>query len=316
MSLNPDIAAFLELVGNGRASGKRVPMHQMSPDQAREQFDQSSQLMDAGGEALEVVEPLHIATRDGARLAARLYSRRPLEQGLVRPALLYFHGGGYVVGSLDSHDSLCRNLAAMADCVVVSVAYRRAPEFRFPTAVEDALDAWTWLVAESDRLGIDTRRLAVGGDSVGGSLATVLATQPLDTAPLLQVLIYPVTDASRSRPSIERYGEGHLLEKASLEWFYNHYQRDATDRHDPRFSPLLGEIPPNLPPVLLILAECDPLHDEGVAYAQHLQQAGVAVELKVYAGMTHDFIRMGAIVDDAEEAQQHIAQRLRAVFAH
>ncbi|MDO7899401.1 alpha/beta hydrolase [Pseudomonas citrulli] len=315
MSLNPDIAAFLELVGHGRASGKQVPMHQMSPDQAREQFDQSSRLMDAGGEALEVVEPVQVPTRDGARLAARLYSDRPLGPGPARPALLYFHGGGYVVGSLDSHDSLCRNLAAMADCVVVSVAYRRAPEFRFPTAVEDALDAWTWLVAESGRLGIDPRRLAVGGDSVGGSLATVLAAQPLANAPLLQVLIYPVTDASRGRPSIERYGEGHLLEKASLEWFYSHYQRTPGDRHDPRFSPLLGDLPADLPPVLLILAECDPLHDEGVAYAQHLQQAGVAVELKVYAGMTHDFLRMGAIVDDAEAAQQHIAQRLRAVFA-
>ncbi|MCQ6259202.1 alpha/beta hydrolase [Pseudomonas sp. Q11] len=315
MSLNPDIAAFLELVGNGRASGKRVPMHRMSPAEAREQFDQSSLLMDAGGEALEVVQALRIPTRDGAHLSARLYSNALLDAGLARPALLYFHGGGYVVGSLDSHDSLCRNLAAMADCVVVSVAYRLAPEFRFPTAADDALNAWAWLVAESGRLGIDARRLAVAGDSVGGSLATVLAAQPLDTPPLLQVLIYPVTDASRSTASIARYGEGHLLEKDSLSWFYEHYQRAADDRHDPRFSPLLADIPAHMPPTLLVLAECDPLHDEGMAYAERLQQAGVAVELKVYAGMTHDFIRMGAIVDDAEEAQQHIAQRLVAVFA-
>jgi len=315
MSLNPDIAAFLELVGNGRASGKRVPMHQMSPAEAREQFDQSSLLMDAGGETLEVVETLSIATRDGACLTARLYSSGALTQAAARPALLYLHGGGYVVGSLDSHDSLCRNLAAMADCVVVSVAYRLAPEFRFPTAAEDALDAWTWLVAEAPRLGIDARRLAVAGDSVGGSLATVLAAQPLEPAPRLQVLIYPVTDASRSTASIERYGEGYLLEKDSLNWFYEHYQRAATDRLDPRFSPLLAEIPPNMPPALLVLAECDPLHDEGVAYARHLQQAGVAVELKVYAGMTHDFMRMGAIVDEAEEAQQQIARRLQDAFA-
>ena len=315
MPLNPDIAAFLELVGNGRASGKRVPMHQMSPVEAREQFDQSSLLMDAGGEALDVVEALQIPARDGAHLAARLYSNRALEAGAARPALVYFHGGGYVVGSLDSHDSLCRNLAAMADCVVVSVAYRLAPEFRFPTAVDDALDAWKWLVTEGQRLGIDARRLAVAGDSVGGSLATVLAAQPLVTPPLLQVLIYPVTDASRSTASIERYGEGHLLEKDSLSWFYEQYQRDVNDRHDPRFSPLLAEICAGMPPALLVLAECDPLHDEGVAYAQRLRQAGVPVELKVYAGMTHDFMRMGAIVDDAEEAQQHIAQRLREVFA-
>lgn len=317
MSLNPDIAAFLELVGNGRASGKRLPMHALTPEQAREQFDQSSLMMEAGGEDLEVVDELQVPTRDGARLDARIYSNHALAEGAGRAALLYFHGGGYVVGSLDSHDSVCRALAAMADCVVLSVAYRLAPEFRFPTAADDAQDAWHWLVANAPRLGIDPRRLAVGGDSVGGSLATVLAAQPLATEvqPLLQVLIYPVTDASQGSASIERYGVGHLLEKDSLAWFYTHYQRDADDRLDPRFSPLLGKVGANGPPVLLILAECDPLHDEGVAYARHLQAAGVAVELKVYPGMTHDFLRMGAIIDEAEQAQQHIAERLVQVFA-
>ncbi|MNZ47087.1 Carboxylesterase NlhH [compost metagenome] len=317
MSLNPDIAAFLELVGNGRASGKRLPMHALTPEQAREQFDQSSLMMEAGGEDLEVVDELQVPTRDGARLDARVYSHHALSEGAGRAALLYFHGGGYVVGSLDSHDSVCRALAAMADCVVLSVAYRLAPEFRFPTAADDAQDAWHWLVANAPRLGIDARRLAVGGDSVGGSLATVLAAQPLATEvqPLLQVLIYPVTDASQGSASIERYGVGHLLEKDSLAWFYTHYQRDADDRLDPRFSPLLGKVGANVPPVLLILAECDPLYDEGVAYARHLQAAGVAVELKVYPGMTHDFLRMGAIIDEAEQAQQHIAERLVQVFA-
>jgi acetyl esterase len=317
MSLNPDIAAFLQLVGNGRASGKRVGMHELSPAEAREQFDQSSLLMDAGGEELEVVDELQFPVRDGTRLNARLYSNQPLSVGAGRPALLYFHGGGYVVGSLDSHDSLCRALAAMADCVVLSVAYRLAPEFRFPTAADDARDAWDWLVASAADLGIDAARLAIAGDSVGGSLTTVLAAQLTDAAvqPRLQVLIYPVTDASRGTPSIEEFGEGYLLEKASLQWFYEHYQRDASDRLDPRFSPLLAEVSANVAPVLLVLAECDPLHDEGVAYARHLQAAGVAVELKVYEGMTHDFMRMGAIIDEAEEAQGHIARRLVEVFA-
>ncbi|MBV4459305.1 alpha/beta hydrolase [Pseudomonas sp. COR58] len=316
MSLNPDIAAFLQLVGNGRASGKRAGMHELSPEQAREQFDQSSLLMDAGGEDLAVVDELRLPVRDGALLDARIYSDKPLQPGAKRPALLYFHGGGYVVGSLDSHDSLCRALASMADCVVLSVAYRLAPAFRFPTAADDARDAWDWLMGSAQDLGIDTARLAIAGDSVGGSLATVLAAQltQAPVRPLLQVLIYPVTDASRSTPTIERYAEGYLLEKASLEWFYSHYQRSAEDRLDPRFSPLLGEPSAQVAPVLLVLAECDPLHDEGVAYARHLQAAGVAVELKVYEGMTHDFMRMGAIVDEAEEAQQHIAERLRAVF--
>lgn len=317
MSLNPDIAAFLQLVGNGRASGKRVGMHQLSPAEAREQFDQSSLLMDAGGEELHVVDDLQLPVRDGALLNARIYSNQPLSAGAGRPALLYFHGGGYVVGSLDSHDSLCRALASMADCVVLSVAYRLAPEFRFPTAADDARDAWDWLVASAADLGVDASRLAVAGDSVGGSLATVLAAQLADAVvrPRLQVLIYPVTDASRSTPSIERFAEGHLLEKASLEWFYSHYQREPGDRFDPRFSPLLGEVSADVAPVLLVLAECDPLHDEGVAYARHLQTAELAVELKVYAGMTHDFMRMGAIVDEAEEAQLFIAGRLAQAFA-
>ncbi|WP_332761573.1 alpha/beta hydrolase [Pseudomonas koreensis] len=316
MSLNPDIAAFLQLVGNGRASGKRVGMHQLSPAEAREQFDQSSLLMDAGGEELQVVDELQLPVRDGALLNARIYSNQPLNAGAGRPALLYFHGGGYVVGSLDSHDSLCRALAAMADCVVLSVAYRLAPEFRFPTAADDARDAWDWLVASAADFGVDASRLAVAGDSVGGSLATVLAAQLADAVvrPRLQVLIYPVTDASRSTPSIDRFAEGHLLEKASLEWFYSHYQRESGDRFDPRFSPLLGEVSADVAPVLLVLAECDPLHDEGVAYACHLRAAGVAVELKVYAGMTHDFLRMGAIVDEAEEAQLFIAGRLGQAF--
>ncbi|OLU26323.1 lipase [Pseudomonas sp. PA15(2017)] len=317
MSLNPDIAAFLQLVGNGRASGKRVGMHELTPEQAREQFDQSSLLMDAGGEDLAVVDELQLPVRDGSLLGARVYSSQALKAGAGRPALLYFHGGGYVVGSLDSHDSLCRALASMVDCVVLSVAYRLAPEFRFPTAANDAQDAWNWLVASAQDLGLDRSRLAIAGDSVGGSLATVLAAQ-LTGAPVqprLQVLIYPVTDASRSTPTIERYAEGYLLEKASLDWFYNHYQRDVTDRLDPRFSPLLGEVSTVVAPVLLVLAECDPLHDEGVAYARHLQAAGVEVELKVYEGVTHDFMRMGSIIDEAEHAQRHIAERLMAVFA-
>lgn len=315
MSLNPDIAAFLELVGNGRASGKRLPMHALTPAQAREQFDQSSLLMDAGGEPLAVVEDLQLVARDGARLAARLYSDHPLEAQAGRPALLYFHGGGYVVGSLDSHDSLCRALSAMADCVVLSVAYRLAPEFRFPTAADDAVDAWNWLVSNAERLGIDAKRLAVGGDSVGGSLATVLATQVTELLPLLQVLIYPVTDASRPTASLQRYGSGYLLEKDTLSWFYEHYAGEPSDRLDPRFSPLLAQIAPNVAPVLLAVAECDPLHDEGVAYAAHLKEAGVAVDMKLYAGMTHDFMRMGAIVDEAEEALEWIADSLQVAFA-
>lgn len=320
MALNPDIAAYLELVGNGRSSGKSLPMHQLTVQQAREQFDQSSALMDPGlDEPLPRVETLFVPARDGTSLPARLYSPQGLSASPPLPGVLYLHGGGYVVGSLDSHDALCASLAERAGCVVLSLAYRLAPEWRFPTAAEDAEDAWCWLAAEAARLGIDPQRLAVAGDSVGGSLCAVLshrlALRGDASQPRLQVLIYPVTDASRTRQSIERYAVGHLLEKDSLEWFYQHYQRSPEDRQDPRFSPLLGAVPADLAPTLLLVAECDPLHDEGIAYAEHLRQGGAQVELCVYPGMTHDFLRMGAIVDEADDAKDMIADALVAALA-
>jgi acetyl esterase len=313
MALNPEIAAFLELVSAGRNAGKRQPMHTLTPVEARTQFDQSSLLMDPGSEEIECVETLWIDTRDGSTLEARLYSDQPLIAGAGLPGMLYLHGGGYVVGSLDSHDSLCRALAQKSGCAIVSVAYRLAPEWRFPTALNDAEDAWRWLLQCADSLGLSQARLAIGGDSVGGSLTTVLAdllAWQSGPRPGLQVLVYPVTDASRTTDSIQRWGEGHLLEKDTLAWFYRQYAGQPGDVADPRFSPLLGAVNASSAPALILLAECDPLHDEGVAYARHLQAGGVKVDLQVYPGMTHDFLRMGAIIDEAEEAQDRIALAL------
>ncbi|MFK0311185.1 alpha/beta hydrolase [Pseudomonas sp. NPDC090233] len=310
MSLNPDIAAYLQLVEAGRAEGKTLAMHAASPEQAREAFDQSSLLMSAGGDDLEHVEELHIPAADGTPLPARLYSAHGISRDRLQPAVLYFHGGGYVVGSLDSHDALCRTLAARSGCVVVSVAYRLAPQWRFPVAANDALDAWQWLLAEGAAFGIDAGRLAVAGDSVGGSLATVVANHA-DVSPRLQVMIYPVTDASRWHDSVQRYASGYLLEADTLEWFYQHYQRSAEDRRDPRFSPLLETAERLRVPALLLLAECDPLFDEGRAYAARLKAQGVEVEERIYPGMTHDFMRMDALVEEAEEALEVIAEALQ-----
>ncbi|WP_028632196.1 alpha/beta hydrolase [Pseudomonas parafulva] len=310
MSLNPDIAAYLQLVEAGRAEGKTLAMHAASPELAREVFDQSSLLMSAGGDDLEHIEELEIPARDGALLPARLYSAHGIDRDRLQPGVLYFHGGGYVVGSLDSHDALCRTLAALSGCVVLSVAYRLAPQWRFPTAAQDALDAWQWLQDQGPGIGIDAGRLAVAGDSVGGSLATVVANHAA-VAPRLQVMIYPVTDASRWHDSVQRYATGHLLEADTLEWFYQHYQRSVEDRSDPRFSPLL-ETPERLRvPALLVVAECDPLFDEGRAYAAHLRAAGVEVEERIYEGMVHDFMRMDALVDEAQEALEVIAEALQ-----
>lgn len=315
MPVNPDIAAFLALAAGGREDGRVKPMHALSPAEARLAFERTSRMMDPGGEPVERVEDLSIPTRDGSILPARLYAAGRT----AAPGLLFFHGGGYVVGSLDSHDGLCRTIAAKSGIAVLSVGYRLAPEHRFPTAFDDALDALDWLGRTGAGLGLDGGRLAVGGDSVGGSLAAAIslraATDPGLPQPRLQVLIYPVTDATADTDSLRRYGEGHLLERATLDWFYRQYAREDADRLDGRFSPLLAELPPDVPsslaPALLVLAECDPLVDEGIAYGRKLAMAGGRVEVEVYAGMTHDFLRMGALVDEAEEAQDLIADALR-----
>ncbi|WP_372399434.1 alpha/beta hydrolase [Azospirillum sp. HJ39] len=317
MPVNPDIAAFLALAAGGREGGRVKPMHALSPAEARLAFERTSRMMDPGGDPVGRVEDLSIPARDGAVLPARLYAADPAA-AVPAPVLLFFHGGGYVVGSLESHDGLCRAIASKSGVAVLSVGYRLAPEHRFPTAFDDALDALDWLGRTGAGLGLDSGRLAVGGDSVGGSLAAAIslwaAAEPGLPRPRLQVLIYPVTDATADTASLQRYGEGHLLERATLDWFYRQYSREEADRRDGRFSPLLAEIPPgvasSLAPALLVLAECDPLADEGIAYGRKLAAAGVAVDVQVHAGMTHDFLRMGALVDEAEEAQDLIADAL------
>ncbi|CAM3961751.1 putative alpha/beta hydrolase [Pseudomonas reidholzensis] len=319
MPLNPDLAAYLELVESGRSSGKVLPMHELDPDEARRQFDQSSALMVPVAEEPEYISTLSLAARDGHRLELRRYQPPRPNTALSGAAILYLHGGGYVVGSLDSHDALCWTLAQDAGVPVFSLGYRLAPQWRFPTAANDVHDAWRWLVGQSTELGIDAQRLAVVGDSVGGSLATVLASelaaQDAVALPRVQVMIYPVTDASQVRASVERYGRGHLLEADTLAWFYQQYQTSPADRLDPRFSPLLGSVAANTPPALLIVAECDPLYDEGLAYARHLEAAGVSVELAVFEGVTHDFMRMGAIIGEADEGMARVVAVLEQRLA-
>ncbi|MCO1621805.1 alpha/beta hydrolase [Pseudomonas putida] len=315
MSLNPDLAAYLQLVEAGRSAGKVLPMHALAADEARRQFEESSALIAGKADEPDCISDLSLTTRDGHTLPVRLYRPPQADPALAGAALLYLHGGGYVVGSLDSHDTLCWNLAQDAGVPVIAVGYRLAPQWRFPTASDDALDAWRWLVEQADALGIDAQRLAVVGDSVGGSLATILANQLAAQrelpAPRLQVMIYPVTDASCRRPSVQRYGSGYLLEAQTLEWFYRQYATVPADRHDPRFSPLLGSVASNSAPALMLIAECDPLHDQGVAYARHLEQAGVAVQLAVIPGVTHDFMRMGSIIEEADEGLAMVVEALQ-----
>jgi acetyl esterase len=317
MPLHPDLAAFLELVEAGISNGAR-PLHELTAVQARLEYDKSTLALDSEGVDIASVKPVEIPGRDGHHIAARLYMPAAIpHEGPPLPALLYFHGGGYCVGGLDSHDSLCRALAAFTPCCVLHVVYRLAPEHKFPAAVHDAQDAYRWLLSNSAACGIDARRIAVGGDSAGGTLATGLAIAARDgqwPQPLLQALLYPCTAARQDTASHHRLAQGHLLEAVTLQWMFGNYLRDETDRTDWRFAPLEADDLSNLPPAFIALAEYDPLLDEGTEYASRLKKAGIAVDLRIYKGMTHDFARLGNIVNEAELVRRDIANALAKAF--
>ena len=318
MPLDPDLAAFLELVEAGISNGAQ-PLHQLSTATARAQYDKSTLSLDSEGMDVASVKSIQIPCRDGNWIDARLYAPAiPAHEGSLLPALLYFHGGGYCVGGLDSHDSLCRALTALTPCCVLSVAYRLAPEHKFPTAVHDAQDAYRWLLPNGSSYGIDTRRIAVGGDSVGGTLATELALAAREAGwpqPMLQVLLYPCTSSRQDTGSHTRLAQGYLLEAPTLQWMFNNYLRAAADRTDWRFAPLEAADLSNLAPAFIALAEFDPLVDEGMTYAERLKAAGVSTQLKIYEGMTHDFARLGNIVREADLVRMDMAQALAKAFS-
>lgn len=324
MPLHPELADFLELA----AGAGGAPLWTRPVAEVRAAYDATSGALDqadtAGDEQVQAWVLRDPAAPTVAGVPARLY--RPSAAMPVPeagwPVLLYFHGGGYVLGGLDSHDLLCRSLATHTPCAVLSVDYRRAPEHPFPAAFEDAVQAYRWLRSTEAQaalapLRLDTRRVVVGGDSVGGTLATVLALSARDAgwpAPAGQVLLYPCTSPWQDTPSHRDFARGYLLEGPTLQWMFSHCLRDEADRGDWRFAPLLAPDVSTLPPVFMALAEFDPLVDEGRAYAQRLSSAGVAVELKHFDGMVHDFARLGALVDEAFEVKQDMARAMRAFF--
>jgi acetyl esterase len=231
---------------------------------------------------------------------------------------VFFHGGGWVVGDLDTHDSPCRQLAKKAGCVVVSVAYRLAPEHPFPAAVDDGYAATQWVATHAVQIGIDPQRLAVGGDSAGGNLAAVIAQMARDNAgpPLVwQLLVYPAVDATMSFPSVQENGQGYLLTQDSIQYYYNHYVPEGTDRQHVRLSPFYAASFTDLPPAHIITAEFDPLRDEGEAYAEKLQATGVRVTCTRYAGMIHAFFSLDGMLDQGKKAIDEAATTLRAAFS-
>ena len=294
---------------------KRPHLQHLTPLEAKAAYAAGADVLEIPKQTLARVEDFTLPARDGHALPARLYAPSLMAQGAL-PALLYFHGGGFVVGSIATHDLLCRQLSLLAGCVVVSVDYRLAPAHQFPTAVHDAWDALQWLAAHGQALGIDTRRLAVGGDSAGGTLAAVCAVlaQQASLPLALQLLFYPGCAAHQNTPSHRRYATGFVLEEAQISWFFDLYVRSRADRDDWRFSPLNAPDVDGVAPAWVGLAECDPLVDEGLAYADKLRAAGVQVDLEIYRGVTHEFIKMGRVIAEAHQAHADAAQALKNAF--
>lgn len=286
--------------------------HTLTATQARAAYEAGAGVLEIPKPALARVEDFSIPARDGHALPARLYA--PSADKL--PVLLYFHGGGFTIGSIATHDILCRQLSHLAGCAVVSVDYRLAPEHKFPTAAHDAEDALQWLARHANRLGLDSERLAVGGDSAGGTLAAVCAVLARDAGlPLaLQLLFYPGCSAHQNTPSHRQFARGFVLEEREINWFFSRYVRSPADRDDWRFAPLNTSDVDGVAPAWVGLAECDPLVDEGVMYADKLRTAGVAVDLEIYRGVTHEFIKMGRIIPEARQAHADAASALRRAF--
>jgi acetyl esterase len=300
-----DVQAQLVLRA-AKLAGKR-PSWRMSVEEARADIDVAGGLLGP--------RPRGVRAEDRTIAGMRMRVYRP-RGSHGRGALVFFHGGGHAIGSLDSHDAPCRQLAAQTPCAVVSVDYRLAPEHRFPAAADDATAAFRAIVREAGALDLDARRLAVGGDSAGGNLAAVVSldTRADAVRPCLQLLVYPLVDETMSFPSIETFAEGFFLEKATIAWFRGHYLGGAGDMSDPRASPWLAKSLAGLPPAFVATAGFDPLRDEGDAYAARLAAEGVPVEHRSYPGLFHGFFNATGVVRAARAAFDDAVAALRAAL--
>ena len=305
MALHPQCKAFLDMLAAAPGPG----LNELPLDEARKV---PYQMIELGGPEEPVAQVDTRILPGPVQTPVRVY-RPSLASDL--PVLMYFHGGGFVICNLDTHDRACRSLANASGCVVVSVDYRLAPEHKFPAAADDAYSATRYVAEHASEFGIDPSRIAVGGDSAGANLATVVALMARDRGgPALkfQLLIYPVTDFTNHETASERaYGQGYFLDTVLMDWFADQYFSAEADRSVPYASPLKASDVGGLPPALVITGECDPLRDQGEAFADKLRDAGVPVVLKRYEGMIHPFISLAGIVDAGREAIHDSAVAVR-----
>lgn len=307
MPLDPEVRDYLDRL----AAAAVPPVTELAPAEARRNTEAAA----AG--LFGPVEPVAAVVDRTLPGPIRVRIYEPPGDERDRGVLVFFHGGGFVTGSLDSHDGVCRALAAATPCVVVAVDYRLAPEHRFPAAVEDAWAATAWVAEHAASLGADPARIAVGGDSAGGTLAAVVALRARDRGlPLaLQLLVYPVCDLACDTVSYRELADGYGLTAAAMAWYRDHYLGPAGDRADPEASPLRASELAGTAPALVLTAEYDPLRDEGEAYAARLRDAGVPVTLVRYDGVIHGFYRMPAAIGRARDALAASAAALHSAFA-
>ena len=309
--LDPDAAAVYKAF----QEAGRPPYETLTAPEAREFYMAARFVSNPDPPELQSVEPLSIPAPHGV-IPARIYRPRKLRKanGLAS-CLVFFHGGGWVIGNLDTHDVVCRKLAEEGELIVISVDYRLAPEHKFPAAVDDSIIATKWIAANAARLGIDASRLIVGGDSAGGNLAAVVSLAARDDGgPDIagQLLIYPSTDMSRKHASHKEAETSILLTHSVIGWFLNHYLGDA-DITDWRASPALAKSLASLPPAYVLTVGGDPLRDEGDEYAARLKEAGVGVTYRHFAGQFHGFFTMGKLLNQANIAVGEIAAWLKAL---
>jgi acetyl esterase len=313
MPLDPDA----QLVLDAMVKAGRPAFETLTPAQARQQ------ILDIRA-AMKQVKPAVAGVRDLAAegpagpIPLRLYRGGAATGGTAQPALVFFHGGGWVIGDLDTHDNLCRSLANAADCTVISVDYRLAPEHKFPAAVDDCWAATTWIADHAGDLAVDPRRLAVGGDSAGGNLATVvslLAAANAGPRIVYQVLLYPAVDLGLTHDSFRRVGAGYNLTSTAMAWFRDQYLRDPRDIADWRASPLRAADVSRLPPAYIATAGCDPLCDEGEAYARLLEKSGVPVTFRHFPGQMHGFATMSGYLQAADQVIADIGAALKRAWA-
>lgn len=318
MPLAPDVQQFLQQL----MSLSLPPIHAMTPDHARRSMSGLASMLPPQPFSGRIADRRIAVSAPGPSREIPVRTYAPAGSVLaggtdVLPALVYFHGGGFVIGDLESIDALCRAIADTARCLVVSVDYRLAPEHRFPAGVEDCCAATAWVWEHAAELGADPACIAVGGDSAGGNLAAVTAQWARDRGgpPLcLQLLLYPATDMDGSYPSQQDPAMDGILHHRDLPWFLNHYVAEGTARSDPRLSPLRAQSLQGLPPAIVVTCELDPLRDEGEAFAEKLRAAGVPVTSWCADGQFHGFYQLSPLLPSARAAQDRTLAALRTAL--